>query len=84
MKMGIRRVTKAEIAAKKAAAKKATANQSFKAAKRRGRGDYTPEELAQIKITKARVAAKNRKKLLQGKRIKKANTKVVKKSKRYA
>ena len=56
----------------------------FEAAKRRGKGIYTPAEQAQIKKFKEKRKAWARKKAVQKKRIKKASTRVVKKSKGYA
>ena len=58
--------------------------EDFEAAKRRGKGIFTPAEQKKIKAWKAaeKVRARNRK--VRSRKVKKASTRVVKKSKGYA
>ena len=83
--MGIRRrkLTNAELASKKS-----RLNPNMKKAKAEAKywknRVFTEEEKKQIRITKAKTAALKRAKAVQKNRVKKASTRVVKKSKGYA
>jgi len=79
-----KRMTANKVLKQRKAQKAAYDEVDFEAAKRRGKGIYTEEEKKQIKKSQDRRKAWARKKVVQKKRIKKASTRVVKKSKGYA
>ena len=79
-----RRQTANKVLKQRKAQREAYHKKDFKDAERRGRGIYTEEEKKQIKKTQARRKAWARAKAVHKKRVPKASSRTVRKSKGYA